>query len=106
VSHPIGRPLRRLVGYRGAARQEQLLALIRSGWLAERFLPAWPRQLPGGFKQRIASARAFSGDPQVVVCDEPTSTLDVSIHAAILNVLVGPQARQGFSYVSISHDLA
>ena len=106
VRHLIGRPLRRLGGYRGAARRARLLALVRSVRLAERFLPARPVQLSGGLKQRVAIARAFAGDPRVVICDEPTSSLDVSVQAAILNLLAELQAREGVSYLFISHDLA
>ena len=106
VRRLIGRPLRRLGGYRGAALRARLLALARSVRLAERFLPARPVQLSGGLKQRVAIARAFAGDPRVVVCDEPTSSLDVSVQAAILNLLAELQEREGVSYVFISHDLA
>ncbi len=106
VRRLIGRPLRRLGGYRGAARHARLLALVRSVRLPERFLPARPVQLSGGLKQRVAIARAFAGDPRVVICDEPTSSLDVSVQAAILNLLAELQAKAGVSYVFISHDLA
>jgi peptide/nickel transport system ATP-binding protein len=85
---------------------ERLMAYMKAVRLADRFLTARPRQLSGGLKQRVAIARAFAGEPRIVVCDEPTSSLDVSVQAAILNLLADLQARRKVSYVFISHDLA
>jgi peptide/nickel transport system ATP-binding protein len=101
----IGRAIRRLAGASGSTVSNKLLELTRAVRLSERQLSVRPRQLSGGLKQRVAIARAFAGDPRIVVCDEPTSSLDVSVQAAILNLLVELQVNRQVSYIFISHDL-
>ncbi|MBP0617397.1 ABC transporter ATP-binding protein [Jiella mangrovi] len=105
VKHLIGRAVERLAGITGAKRNTRVTQLLEAVRLTPRQLPAKPRQLSGGMKQRVAVARAFAADPRVIVCDEPTSALDVSVQSAILNLLSELQAERQVSYILISHDL-
>jgi peptide/nickel transport system ATP-binding protein len=85
------------------ARQVELLERVR---LDGRYRLRYPGQMSGGEKQRVAIARAFAADPEVVLCDEVTSALDVSVQAAVLDLLVDLQKERNTTYIFIAHDLA
>ena len=107
VQKILGRSLKLLAGLRpGTQQNEKMVELASSVRLEPRHLEVRPAALSGGLKQRVAIARAFAGTPRLVLCDEPVSALDVSVQAAILNLLVDLQTREKVSYLFISHDLS
>ena len=106
VGYAIGRALRLLRGDRPADLDGAVARLLETVKLSPEMAARVPRQLSGGEKQRVAIARALAGDPDVVVADEPVSALDVSVQAAIINLLNELQAAHGTTLVFISHDLS
>jgi peptide/nickel transport system ATP-binding protein len=87
-------------------RFRRALELMRMVGLDERLVNAFPHELDGGRRQRVGVARALSLKPKLIVCDEPVSSLDVSIQAQILNMLKALQQKMGLTYLFITHDLS
>lgn len=106
VGQALRRPLRTLAGLSRAEAGAAAIRLLAAVNLDAGYARRYPGELSGGEKQRVAIARAFASNPALVLADEPVSSLDASIQAAVLNLLVRLQAWRGTSMLFISHDLA
>jgi peptide/nickel transport system ATP-binding protein len=106
VGHQISRPLQRFQTVTGREVRQEVIRLLNAVRLDGSYYDRLPRQLSGGEKQRVGIARAFASQPELVLCDEPVSALDVSVQAAVLNLLMEIQREHGTTMMFIAHDLS
>ena len=106
VGQQIARPLRRFKAVPPDQVSDEVIRLLQMMKLGAGYADRLPRQLSGGEKQRVGIARAIAGRPELVLCDEPVSALDVSVQAAVLNLLMEIQAELETTLIFIAHDLS
>jgi oligopeptide/dipeptide ABC transporter ATP-binding protein len=106
VLDTLSEPLQLHTDLSPSGRRDRVAELLATVGLKGEHARRYPHEFSGGQRQRIAIARALAANPQLIVCDEPVSALDVSIRSQILNLLRDLQQRLGLAYIFISHDLA
>ena len=106
VEEIVAEPLRIFGAGNGPELRKQVRALLADVGMEPGFMRRYPHEFSGGQRQRIGIARALALRPELIVCDEPVSALDVSIRAQILNLLVALQKQYGLTLLFIAHDIA
>jgi oligopeptide/dipeptide ABC transporter ATP-binding protein len=104
IGASIAEPMENM-GIRAAERRTRIRDLLEEVRLPAAFANRYPRELSGGQAQRVAVARALAVQPALIVLDEPTASLDVSIQGHIVNLLLDLQERHALTYLFVSHDL-
>jgi oligopeptide/dipeptide ABC transporter ATP-binding protein len=106
VGSIISDPLKIHTSLNRKQRQERIKEVMEMVDLPHRFVSRYPYELSGGQRQRVGIARALVVQPEVLICDEPVTSLDVSVQAKIINLLMDLQSELGLSYLFIAHDLS
>jgi peptide/nickel transport system ATP-binding protein len=106
VSKIVGQPVAQFFNASRREREQRVIDALESAALSADFMNLRPGELSGGERQRVAIARALAVRPEVLVCDEVTSSLDVSVQATIVEMLRSLQAERGLTLVFITHNLA
>ena len=106
VGKQIARPIRRFKTVPKNKVKGEVVRLLRAVRLSAAYYGRLPRQLSGGEKQRVGIARALASRPDLIICDEPVSALDVSVQAAVINLLLEIQQTFGSAMIFIAHDLS
>ncbi|MGN9846852.1 ATP-binding cassette domain-containing protein [Nonomuraea sp. H19] len=106
IGRQIAGPIRRRRGLRGAALRAAVLTALDEVRLPERVASAYPHEISGGQRQRAAIAMALACEPDLLIADEPTTALDVTVQAEVLRLLDGLVAGKGMALLFIGHDLA
>ena len=106
IGRQIARPIKRFKTVPPNQVKREVIRLLEAVQLSVTYYDRMPRQLSGGEKQRVGIARALASRPELIVCDEPVSALDVSVQAAVINLLLEIQHKFGSSMIFIAHDLS
>ncbi|MGB5984719.1 MAG: ABC transporter ATP-binding protein [Desulfobacterales bacterium] len=106
VGKQIARPIRRFKTVPRNKVKDEVVRILQAVRLGAYYYDRLPRQLSGGEKQRVGIARALAAQPDLVICDEPVSALDVSVQAAVINLLLEIQRVLGTTMIFIAHDLS
>jgi oligopeptide/dipeptide ABC transporter ATP-binding protein len=106
IDDTIREPLKNSGNYSSFQLKERASTLMDLVGIDVRLRQSYPHELDGGRRQRVGIARALAMEPEFIVCDEPVSSLDVSIQAQVLNLLMDLQDQMGITYMFVTHDLS